>query len=197
MNPYQILGVAIDCTRGGQGSLSHPGLSCSPGSRGRYEDVYPDRRAYEQVLAELERERVPDAEKTDPVVDRTRPIPTPRPPLQAARSQLGARLCLARRTPPPYSSPSTPRSQLEARPDPARRSAIRRGNDKRSRRRRRVEILPHHFPTYFSQLRARRLDVALRVDLCDRHVDSIDDDRLPGPYACLDGSNPGPANRAT
>lgn len=42
MNPYQILGVAIDCTRGGQGSLSHPGLSCSPGSRGRYEDVYPD-----------------------------------------------------------------------------------------------------------------------------------------------------------
>ncbi len=96
MNPYQILGVAIDCTRAeAKEAFRIRAYHAHPDRGGDTKTFIRIRRAYEQVLAELERERVPDAEKTDPVVDRTpnphaataapsRPIPTGSPTLSCS-----------------------------------------------------------------------------------------------------------------
>ena len=76
MNPYQILGVAIDCTRAeAKEAFRIRAYHAHPDRGGDTKTFIRIRRAYEQVLAELERERVPDAEKTDPVVDRSAQSP--------------------------------------------------------------------------------------------------------------------------
>ena len=72
MNPYQILGVAINCTRAeAKEAFRIRAYHAHPDRGGDTKTFIRIRRAYEQVLAELERQRVPDADKTEPVVDKS------------------------------------------------------------------------------------------------------------------------------
>ena len=76
MNPYQILGVAIDCTRAeAKEAFRIRAYHAHPDRGGDTKTFIRIRRAYEQVLAELERQRVPDADKTEPVVDKSAQSP--------------------------------------------------------------------------------------------------------------------------
>jgi DnaJ domain len=76
MNPYQILGVAKDCTRQeAKEAFRIRAYHAHPDRGGETKTFIRIRRAYEQILAELECQAVPDADKTEQAVDKIAPSP--------------------------------------------------------------------------------------------------------------------------
>ena len=76
MNPYQILGIAKECTREeAKEAFRIRAYHAHPDRGGETKTFIRIRRAYEQILAELERQPVPDADKTEQVVDKSAQSP--------------------------------------------------------------------------------------------------------------------------
>jgi DnaJ domain len=69
MNPYQILGIGKDCTREeAKEAFRSRAYHAHPDRGGETKTFIRIRRAYEQILADLERQPVPDASKSEQVV---------------------------------------------------------------------------------------------------------------------------------
>jgi hypothetical protein len=76
MNPYQILGIAKDCTREeAKEAFRVRAYHAHPDRGGETKNFIRVRTAYEQILADLERQPVPDVSKNEPVVDKSTPPP--------------------------------------------------------------------------------------------------------------------------
>jgi hypothetical protein len=76
MNPYQILGIAKDCTREeAKEAFRSRAYHAHPDRGGETKRFIRIRKAYEQILADLERQPVPDADKTEQAVDKSAQSP--------------------------------------------------------------------------------------------------------------------------
>jgi DnaJ domain len=76
MNPYQILGIAKDCTREeAKEAFRSRAYHAHPDRGGDTKRFIRIRKAYEQILADLERQPVPDADKTGQAVDKSGQLP--------------------------------------------------------------------------------------------------------------------------
>jgi curved DNA-binding protein CbpA len=76
MNPYQILGIGKHCTRAeAKEAFRSRAYHAHPDRGGETKTFIRIRRAYEQILAELERQQFADTDEKEPVVDKTAPSP--------------------------------------------------------------------------------------------------------------------------
>jgi hypothetical protein len=78
MNPYQILGIAKDCTREeAKEAYRNRAYHAHPDRGGETKKFIRIRRAYEQILSELERQSAPDAFKSEQAADKSAQPPRP------------------------------------------------------------------------------------------------------------------------